>query len=465
MKKLTIHLIIMTIAALLIRAAVFHWYIQHEERYNQPDSPGYHFAALCIAHGYGMHRLDNKMPIFWRTPGYPVYLAQFIKNNPPKNGSFEACTTAHKKSIWMQILLTTFVPFFVFLLGFVLTQSFKIGLIVGWISTFHLGFILASTFLLTDALAQLFFVLFLICLFTALRRSDSAWYIIGAAVSLSIYTWMRPMGQFVAIAALILLAARAINWRKRIGHLLLFLVLFGASIAPWFVRNYRLTGYWTFCPLFGLYFNVFNAPKILARIKNCKLEEAHAQLTQDAGKLTYKRMLELHQQKSPYVVCGEMVCLQTALPLLFAHPFYFIYDWCVEVTKTTFDLYSSQLVTLANNCFKWDPIVEFLDEKLKDCLYKKTLPLGMRIIAWIELIFELLLWIGIICGIYIFVLKKRIPNYASLWVSCLFMIGAVVLQTGGFGYARLRLPIEPLIIILGITFWYYCYKKYKKANL
>jgi hypothetical protein len=58
-------------------------------------------------------------------------------------------------------------------------------------------------------------------------------------------------------------------------------------------------------------------------------------------------------------------------------------------------LYAYQLVALTNNSFKSDPLVEFLPEKIADTLYRKPMPIGFRIIAWIELICNLLLWIGI----------------------------------------------------------------------
>lgn len=468
-------MIMLVLTAFALRAAVFYFYIQHEERYNQPDSPGYHFAGLCMAHGYGMHRFDNNQPIFWRTPGYPFYLSYFMKKHPTNSSSFESNAPAHKASIWLQILLTSLIPLLVFFLALTLTQSTTISWIVAWISVFHLGFVLASTFLLTDALGQLFFILFLVCFFKSMQKEKALLWVSCTAASLSIYTWMRPMGQFVAIGTIILLLFAQGNWKQKLTKIVLFVALFGASIAPWFVRNHRLTGHWTFCPLFGLYFNVFNAPKILARLDNSKLEDAHKKLTQDAGRLTYQKMIELKQTNSPYVVCGEMVCLKTALPLLLAHPFYFMYDWCTEVAKTTFDLYSSQLVALANNCFKWDPIVEFLDEKIKECLYKKPLPIPLRIIAWLELLSAIFIWLGIIAGFYTFAIRdfikshrhptaQRHPEFisGSTYLMCLFMICCVVWQTGGFGYARLRIPVEPLILILAVTFWYYVYRKILK---
>jgi len=50
-----------------------------------------------------------------------------------------------------------------------------------------------------------------------------------------------------------------------------------------------------------------------------------------------------------------------------------------------------------------------------------------------------------------------------LWLKAGVMIAAVLGMTGGFGYARLRMPVEPLLVLLSLTFWYYfCYKKTNK---
>ncbi len=56
-------------------------------------------------------------------------------------------------------------------------------------------------------------------------------------------------------------------------------------------------------------------------------------------------------------------------------------------------------------------------------------------------------------------------KFLALWMGCGIMMGAVLCQTGGFGYARLRLPIEPLIILLGLVFWYWLYLEHSKKTV
>ncbi len=473
------HFLFLFLSAFIVRSTLFYYYMQHEERYHQSDSLDYHVAGFCVAHGFGMHRPDLNKPIFWRTPGYPWYLSHFLKQyGHPQSGALSNNTLAHKLSILVQIFLCSFLPLLLFWLAYILTNTYLIAWLTALISVIHIGFVLASTYLLTDALAMLFFVLFLIFYYKSFKlvgetpkpeKKSALIYLVCAAINLALYTWMRPMGQFIGIISAVLLLFSHDTWSNKLKKIFLFLVLFFALLAPWFIRNHRLTGSYFFCPLFGLYFNVFNAPKIVARTENIPLLDAHKKLTYEAAVVTAQEMARARANNSPYVVCGELVCLQTAWPVIAAHPFYFIYDWIVEVLKTTFDLYSYQLVALYNNCFKWDPLVEYLPEKIQECLYKKPLAPTMRILAWLELFASIFLWFGIFAGIFRFLLyslfykaPQDILNKALLWVKTGIIIGATVFQTGGFGYARLRLPVEPLMLILALTFWYWFFTQKKK---
>lgn len=476
------HYLAMCILAFFVRAATFHYFVQHEERYCQPDSNDYHAGALCIAYGYGMS-YPNGRPMFWRTPGYPWYLSTFYSGNKPTDGAFSTHRSEQIKSIWVQIILCSFIPILAFQLAWAVTQTAIIAWILALISIFHLGIVLSSTFLLTDGLALLLFVLFLILFYRSFQFPHEINFygknintrrpyllLTGAALILGIYTWIRPMGQFIAILSSGLLLLSKGNWSAVIKKSLCFLIIFFAAIFPWMWRNHELTGRWFFCPLFGLYLNAFNAPKILSRVENIPLKDAHKRLS-IAAQAHAARLMEIKQRTGDRkILCTEMECMHTAWPLIAAHPGYFLYDWIVESCKTTFDLYASQLVAFAGNCFKWDPLIEYLDEKIKKCLYEQPMSWTMRALAWAEFISAIFLWLGILGGLFVFVfaaLWKRQWNlfysYGLLWLKTGIFIGVVVMQTGGFGYARLRLPVESLMLILGITFWWWMlHSRYKK---
>jgi hypothetical protein len=145
-----------------------------------------------------------------------------------------------------------------------------------------------------------------------------------------------------------------------------------------------------------------------------------------------------------------------------------MYDWIKEVLKTTFDLYASQLVAMVNKTHTYDPLEEFLSEKIALCLYQQPMPLFMRLICWSEFLFSLWLWIGLFFGAWLFLLKplfnknqnsKEIIKTQALWLKTGLLIGGMLIMTGGFGYARLRMPIDPLLFMLSLTFWYYSVSK------
>lgn len=475
------YLPVLCITAFLLRALVFWGYIRHEERYCQPDSNDYHFSTLCLTNGMGMRDLRNGRPLFWRTPGYPYYLSHFYTDRTVQHDvRFASHAEEQQRALWFQIFLCSFLPLLMFALAWILTRSKRVAWYSAGVSVFHVGFVLASTYLLTDALAMLFFSGFLIFFSAAIPWfSEQSPYLprwigkhpqrnlIFSALLLAIYTWLRPHGQFVALCSAIILYVAHISWgtptlKKQIAPAFLFLLTFIIAIAPWCYRNYKLTGSPFFCPLFGLYFNVFNAPKIVARVDKIPLEVAHKNLSMAAAREVYKTMQQYRAVGSPYVVCQENICMRTAWPVITAHPFLFARDWIIETAKTTFDLYSYQLVALTHNCFKWDPMVEYLPQKITDCLWQKELPWYLRIIAWIEACWMFFLWYGIVGGFYAWIIapwskKKwtlRTQHDAALWLICGALCTLVALQTGGFGYARLRLPVEPLMIIVGLYFWF-----------
>ncbi|MDR3551132.1 MAG: phospholipid carrier-dependent glycosyltransferase [Candidatus Babeliales bacterium] len=463
------NLLLLFFVAFAVRAGTFFFYVQHEERYRQADSNDYHVGALTMGLGAGMVKIHNGQPVFWRTPGYPLYLSLFYRYFGIKTADFAGNMPAQKAALWVQILLCSLIPLILFFLALSLTGSLPIAWITSWISAVHLGLILASSFLLTEGLTLIFFYLFLLFFyksFTCYGESHKSghwvWYIAGSALSLGIATWIRPMGQFVAIVcALIIALLGKDGWKLKSKKIFLFLLIFFGSIAPWYVRNYKLTGKPFFCPMFGLYLNSFVAPKILRSLYGVPFQKGWKHL-QEAAQTKAIAQMPIAQASGKYLVL-EDISGEVAWPIVLAHPWYAFTAWMPEVIKSTFDLYSTQLTAFANNCWKWDPLEEFLPEKLAECLYSKPMPITMRLIAWFELLCSLALWISLLIGAWRFVLSPLFHRFkvapsiqatAALWVKTGLLIGAVLFMTGGFGYARLRLPIEPLMIILALTVWF-----------
>jgi len=460
------NLTILFLVSLIIKLIVFVGFIVQKERYKQPDSMDYHHCAMALTSGRGMYRLDNNRPMFWRTPGYPLYLSWFYGFFGIKSLNFSDNNKAQITSIVVQIIINSLLTILIFFLAFTLTKSLAISWVTAWISTFHPGFILTSTYLLTEGLALFFIIPYFLFFYKSFGKN---WIknIVLAAIFLGIFTWIRPMGQFVSIASImIILILDKTNWKTKFKKITLFFLLFLSLISGWYIRNYKITDRCFFCPMFGLYLNTFNAPKIIRETTGITLRESIKQQYYKANKIAKQEYLIAKAKGKD--LATELVHLKAALPVVLQHPFIFIKDWMKETAKTTFDLYSSQIVEFAKNTFHYDPPEEFLTEKIAECLYKQKMSPLARCIVYIELIFEILKWIGLLAGAFLFLIypifkkfnvSNDIKQTGLMWIKISPIIAAFLVMTGGFGYARLRLPVESLMIILSLTFWYWILKK------
>lgn len=450
------HAALLFFVSLLIRGAVLFFAIIPHGFYKQADSNDYHNCALSIAMGHGMYRADTHEPIFWRTPGYPPFLAFFYRYFGIQHYTFDTNSTAQCAALWFQIFISSFIPCILFYLALLLTQHYTIAMLTAWITALHPGLILASTYILTEGLALIFFYLFLLFLYKNCVRSSGSYYsIIASALLLSIYTWMRPMGECIGYGTTLLIFLGGIgSWSHTAKKAGLFLIIFFLTLFPWYWRNYNLTHEWFFCPTIGNYLNCFSVPKILRRTLSKPLTECHHIAQQHAGREVYKKRVAL-QGTGLYV--SPNISKVVALPIIQQNFGYFIYDWIMEVSKTTFDFYTYHIIPMLNGSYWYDPIEEFLPDKIAACLYAYPMPWYLRLICWLEFLGALMLWIGLCAGFWKFVITALVKNSFTsmlhLWLVCLPMICIIIGMTGGFGYARLRLPAEPLLIILSLTFW------------
>jgi len=353
------NLAVLFIAAFLIRAITFQTYMQHNERYKQPDSMDYHNSALSITVGTGMHRPDTLKPIFWRTPGYPLFLSFFYSRFGARSPKFTANRPAQIAALWVQIILASLIPLLIFALINMLTGMLAIAWMTAWISVFHLGMVLSSTHLLTESLSLLFFIPFVFFFYKGFRvwgenkeKKAIPWAknIMLAALFLGLMAWIRPMGEFVSVvAALLIITLGQASWKIKGKKIALFFFIFFMVTGGWYLRNYQLTGKVFFCPMFGPYLNSFCAPKIIRDTTHLTLIQSIGLLYRQAQEVAQKN--EIIAQRHGKVVCRELAATPIALPIIKAYPWIFMRDWMKEVLKTTFDLHASLLVGFVRNTF------------------------------------------------------------------------------------------------------------------
>ena len=461
--------------ALFLRLIVFFFYMQHNDRYKQGDTPDYHSCAVSMANGRGM--FVGGRPRFWRAPGYPFYLKQFYQLGDVKSYPLGDSTTAQKMAILIQILIVSLLPLVIFYLALLLTKTLAIAWIASWISVFHIGIVLASSFLMTDIFGALLFYLYLICFYSSYAvigekgMKGTVWWrmIALAAVTLGIFTYIRPMGNYIWVVSMFLLLVFGNDiWSIKLKKFFLFTLIFFAITGPWYVRNYQLTGKWFFCPMWGLYFNTFVAPKVSQHIHGGTYEENWKKQV-NLGNIEAMKVAQ-SMRGSGYLSVPELDIGRAAWPLIMAHPFRALHHWMGHVFITLFDTYSNHhLVDLARG-EPWEPLEPTLLSKFQDSLYREPMNWFMRMLSWLEFFFFIFTWIGILGGFITFMFMPLLKCFkvsdfykqmAALWLKVGPFIGAVCFMTGGYGYARLRLPVDMLIIILSLTFWYWLYDRKK----
>ncbi|MBN1549196.1 hypothetical protein JW872_00885 [Candidatus Babeliales bacterium] len=464
------NLSILFFATFLLRALVFQLYIRPNKYYHAPDSLDYHSCTLGLTFKGSFCYLDHPTPIYWRTPGYPWFLKQFYAHHRETITSidFSDAATAQQAALWFQIFLCSFIPLILLFLALALTRSFWIAWMLAWISCLHVGFILNSMTLMTDGLGSILFYLFLYLFYLRFsligetaRNKYNLSSMIGAAAALALYTWLRPMGEKVDILMTILLLFSGENWKTIWKKIILFGGLFFGLLSPWYIRNYHLTDSCFFWPS-GLHLNLFSTSKIVRRVKNISIEKAHQQQSDATTQLTRQRYKEAFIKKTK-VPCGYLIHQEIAMPWIRRYPGYFLYDFFVQILCTAFDLYSLQLMHFFHNTYHYEPLERYITEDIPDALYSKPLPISSRLICWLEFFFMLLMWTGIILGFWKFIIaefislfrkKSQLPAVTFLWLKLLPLAGAVIAMGGFFGCARLRLPVEPLLLILSLSFWY-----------
>ena len=475
------NLFILCIAALIIRVFTFGLFIQHNEYYQQADSTDYHNCGYCVSHGLGMS-MPSGQPIFWRTPGYPLYLSLFYGLNGGGRAEFHENSTAHKLSILFQLLLSCLIPLLLLWLAFNVTQSYIIAWLAGWIGVVHLGFVLSSCYILSDALALIFFMFFLIYFYKSfllykepgMLSKDALLNAVLAAIFLASYTWIRPNGQFVVVVGLILLLFGVAQLKDKLKKIVCFGGIFFALISPWVHRNYTLTGVPFYCSMSGPIMQAFTLPKIMRTVTGKSLNECWRDCMKQMQEGLIAAAIE-NKTKTPHLsISRELVCKKIAWPQIKQHPFLFVYEWIKESCKATFDLYSSQLVAMVKDEHRADPLEEYLSVKWYEAIYGQPMSWSLRLLILLEVLWALFKWIGLFGGVIVFLvmplLKRfKIDDYVYrmffVWLKCGFMAGSLLAMTGGFGYARLRLPVDLLLIIMTLTFWYWVWMIYSKKKV
>ena len=201
------------------------------ERFSRPDSSGYLGPALALAESGRFLDAPGGEPSAVRAPGFPVLAALCYRLFGSGNDGALAIVL---------ILISTAAAIPVHMAGRELGGRWT-GEIAAGLFLFNLTMMAQAPMLLSDTLlaftVSLQFYWFVRFLRRGGRPADFLWSILFAAVGALI----RPINSVWILPALVLLAAApAPGWRKKLWTGGAALLLFAAVLTPWMWRNSRI---------------------------------------------------------------------------------------------------------------------------------------------------------------------------------------------------------------------------------
>lgn len=416
---------------LLVRLLLFFCFLSKNDHYLVYfDSAQYQIVAQNIVQGNGISTVVNN-PNFYRLPGYPAFLALFFKLF---NNNIQA-------TLLVQILISSFIPFLIFFITLTLyPDSLLVAKASALIAALHLGFTVYSGMLATESLFTLFFLFFL--LFFLKKR------FIASGFTLGIASLIRPVGHFILPVALVLIFLDKKNFSSKIKSASLLTTFWALTVSWWLIRNWLLTGMIFFHTLPGLHFLQYTTAKVVMELRNCSYIEARGSLLDEWKESIKKQEVLLNRSLSEPEKCilAEKItffyCKQT--------PFTVIKNCIGEMTKTVFGLYSAQLIF--SDTQEWSDYstqTSVLD-KLKKYLFPQVKTWYLIPLTWLEILYSLFLLIGCL----FFCLQAFSDKQAArIALQLLPFIVTFLILTCAYGCARLRLPFEPLLLIISLHWW------------
>lgn len=419
-------------SSLTIRLLFFYAFLHENPCQLMYDAGHYHTLALSLAEGKGVVTAGG-VPQFYRLPGYPAFLAGGYK---VFNGSIE-------KTLLLQIILNSFIPLLVVLLGLILFPgAYGAGLLAGVICALHPGFIIFSGLVMSETCFVFYFLLFLNLFFWGSFFS--------AGVVLGLASMIRPIGGPLVILSLLIFLVGF--WHKKIQIIKAGVALvlgWVVVVVGWLLRNWALTGFIFFHTLPGYHFLNHLASCVVMDHEKILYHEAKHKMVRE---LDQRVFLQAQKQKRPlqeieYCLIAERITKE----IVKKYPLATLKHALKNMLKTTFSLYSSELLVIDahGNLPSYTS-----DRKLSQMVRRFLFPQVTNL--WIVgvIYFELFLWLLLLLGVLGFVVQSIIRKTHFFAMLQLFLwSGLFITLSFACGFARLRLPIEPFFIIVASIFW------------
>ncbi len=465
--------------SLIVRVLFFGTYLSHNRRFVHDDSAEYHMMATKLAAGQG-YKVEGT-PYVYRLPGYPFFLSLCYR-----------VLGAHQtRALLVQVVLASIIPLLIFLLALVLFPgNVLLAQAASLWGALHIGFVLYAGSLMTESLFIVFLLLFLVSFLWQLRvppalRGKTSWQqaylygfcpepgcegpsytelfwdvgvedapvpvlppaFFGCGLLLGIASLIRPVGPFVLVLSLLWIAASS---PQKIRRGLSLTLGWCAFVVPWLVRNYMLFGLVAFHSLPGPHFLNLSASRVVMQVQGTGLREAKKVVNDEAN--AAMAALAAKQERPLNELERSRVQVGVATGYFAAYPLQALKNWATDIMRTGLSLYSSFIMHLeqGRKSIKYFSHKRTTLKLFKHYLLPHGVPWYVVLLIWFEIISYLFLLIGLADG---FLRALRSRAGLLTWLQSLSYIALFIGIGLAGGYARMRLPVEGLIIILGVHFW------------
>lgn len=436
-------------SSLLIRLCFFYFVLDGGTySFVVRDCEQYRDIAFALLQGDGFYDVAGDLYAN-RLPGYCLFLATLLKIF---GGNLTAALVGH-------VVFISTLPLLVY--GFSKTlfpTEELVARLSGIVATIACPFVLYSGIAFSEGL---FVILFLIFLIFFIRGLYNASALIVAGCLLGLVSLVRPLGVFLlAYSVLVLLFKLVLQKRlllEAVTKLILLSASWGVIVVGWLMRNYFLFGAFFFHTLPGVHFLQYSAVHVYAAQHVITPSAARTILFKEVKKVQDDQEKLLGRNLNEY----EMCCVRekVAAAVLRSAPRELFYDCIRNWSRTLFGVHTSPLIFCIEG---WPPPgIDYSSffTTVSSYLNPSFQHISLRLLIYADFLFLLLLWL-LVGAIGVAICKRLLPLLPVLaagGLCCLF-----IFLTLSFGCARLRFPVEPIILVVGLYALVQLYRERKK---
>ena len=427
-------LIIVFLLALILRGIVFVFVASDPQVVLQPDSKMYVLLAQgVLQYGRFAYAGSPQKPNVERMPGYPFFLSEI----------WRIFGQGFMAVIWIQILIDSLSCVLICLIAEKFME--KAGWLAGVFAACNLSMITYAFFILNDCLFLLVFLAVILCLMRAIESDSWRPYAL-TGIGLGLAALIRPVIMYLPFFLAVFFVLHVRHRYKRTWSVAFFKALiiitgFFVVVLPWAVRNYIQEGRLKLTSQYGEQLLQYVVPFVWEYSRGTSfidgLKKANREFEDSAQKMGYDLKTIRPFDKADLQT-------QMALKVLKAEPkSAIIKAWMAGMAK---NLFAPALVDFSYLFNIERP--HFFYTKGKNALDRIFNFLkGMQgIFSWF--LFISLFWMAISRVLQLWGLSRLLRSKPWECGLVVLIIGYFLLISGPVGYAKYRLPFEPVLIVL-----------------